>query len=174
MGNPPTCSSPSISPFHQWLETDYIPRDSEVDQVKDFLESHLIRREVLATEIAEAKMIVDSLKEGRMCLQNAIDAHWAIVHPVRRVPKDVWQKIFIYCLPTTHLPVMSATEMPLVLTQVCTLWRNIALSSPKLWSSLHITIPQGRNHRSQWDVTARALMAVDRWLGKATGEKLSI
>ncbi|RXW22647.1 hypothetical protein EST38_g3207 [Candolleomyces aberdarensis] len=164
----------TASPFRQWLETGYIPLDSEVDQVKGFLESHIIRREVLATQIADAKMILDSLKEGRAHLQNAIDAHWSLVHPARRVPKDVWQKIFIYCLPTNHLPVMSATEMPLVLMRVCSLWRDIALSAPIIWSSLHLTIPRGCTPRSHLDVTGTAVQAVHNWLGRSAGEKLSI
>ncbi|KAJ2927800.1 hypothetical protein H1R20_g9300, partial [Candolleomyces eurysporus] len=119
-------------------------------------------------------MILDSLKEGRAHLQNAIDAHWSIVHPIRRVPKDVWQKIFIYCLPTNYLPIMSATEMPLVLMRVCSLWQDIAVSTPILWSSLHLTIPQGRTPSSHLDVTSAAVQAVHNWLGRSAGEKLTI
>ncbi|KAF8988742.1 hypothetical protein BDQ17DRAFT_1373884 [Cyathus striatus] len=36
---------------------------------------------------------------------------------------------------------MSATEAPMLLTQICSSWRRIALSTPRIWSSIHIVLP---------------------------------
>ena len=36
---------------------------------------------------------------------------------------------------------MSATDAPVVLTRVCSLWRSVALTTPCIWAKIHIPIP---------------------------------
>jgi hypothetical protein len=38
---------------------------------------------------------------------------------------------------------MSLKEAPLLLGRICSSWRKIVLCTPRLWSSLHITVPGG-------------------------------
>lgn len=58
--------------------------------------------------------------------------------PIRRVPSDILRTIFEHCLPTHRNPTMAAIEAPVVLTQVCSSWRSIAITSLRLWAQLHI------------------------------------
>ena len=51
---------------------------------------------------------------------------------------DILGVIFSHCLATHRNPVMSASEAPILLTQICRDWRSIALSIPRLWSRLYI------------------------------------
>ncbi|KAF8975690.1 hypothetical protein BDQ17DRAFT_243512 [Cyathus striatus] len=36
---------------------------------------------------------------------------------------------------------MSAMEAPMLLTRICSSWRRIALSTPRIWSAIHIVLP---------------------------------
>ncbi|KAJ6561761.1 hypothetical protein B0H19DRAFT_87398 [Mycena capillaripes] len=46
--------------------------------------------------------------------------------------------VFPVCLPADRNANMSSAEAPLLLWHVCRSWRNVALSTPRLWASLHI------------------------------------
>ncbi|KAJ7782493.1 hypothetical protein DFH07DRAFT_704529, partial [Mycena maculata] len=59
-----------------------------------------------------------------------VEAHKA---PTRRLPLDFIQEIFVACLPTHWNCAMSASEAPVILGPVCSSWRSISLSTPRLW-----------------------------------------
>ncbi|KAF9007877.1 hypothetical protein BDQ17DRAFT_175652 [Cyathus striatus] len=50
-------------------------------------------------------------------------------------------EIFLACLPADRNPCMSVTDAPLLLTRVCSSWRSIAHSTPRLWAAIHIVLP---------------------------------
>ncbi|KAJ7249720.1 hypothetical protein B0H12DRAFT_1019546, partial [Mycena haematopus] len=58
----------------------------------------------------------------------------SVVYPVLTLPPEITSEIFCHCLPTERQSdIVNPKEAPLVLTQVCGLWRNIAISTPELW-----------------------------------------
>jgi hypothetical protein len=63
--------------------------------------------------------------------------------PFRNVSYDVLREIFFHCLPEHPLDeVQPNTNIaPILLCHVCSSWRAVALSSPFLWSHLHIKLP---------------------------------
>ncbi|KAF9447525.1 hypothetical protein P691DRAFT_649108, partial [Macrolepiota fuliginosa MF-IS2] len=77
-----------------------------------------------------------SLEQGK--LRASIEAYRSLISPARRLLPEILQEIFFHCLPTAHNTTMSAKEPPLVLGRVCSRWRQIAYSTPRLWSSIHI------------------------------------
>lgn len=85
--------------------------------------------------------MIDDLSIKREHLRKYVDAHRVLLLPVRRLPAEILQEIFIHCLPTEHNAVRSVTEPPLLLGRICRAWRTIALWTPQLWSSVHIVIP---------------------------------
>ncbi|KAF8351025.1 hypothetical protein F5887DRAFT_1068775 [Amanita rubescens] len=64
--------------------------------------------------------------------------------PINRLPQDVLAEIFVQCLPKIELWYSSAegppTEdvAPLLLCSVCSSWRKLVLSVPRLWQRLSI------------------------------------
>ncbi|KAJ7068783.1 hypothetical protein C8F01DRAFT_1119273 [Mycena amicta] len=68
------------------------------------------------------------------------------VFPVNNLPPEILSEIFVYCLealtPVESVPSFNAKRptAPLLLTQICRTWRNIALSTPKLWRCLSVCI----------------------------------
>ncbi|KAM6501588.1 hypothetical protein JOM56_001565 [Amanita muscaria] len=58
--------------------------------------------------------------------------------PYKKIPKEIWLYIFeLYCQPG-RLSTRVTGQPPVVLTQVCSAWRQIAILMPKLWSDVHL------------------------------------
>ncbi|KAJ7842731.1 hypothetical protein B0H14DRAFT_2780339 [Mycena olivaceomarginata] len=107
------------SPFQDILHTNAVPTDAECDSIHALLRGP--RKEVVASQ-------------KRAKLEEFIDAHLALVSPFRRLPDDIVRAIFLATLPLTR-------NWPLLLGRVCRSWRALALTTPRLWASMHIVVP---------------------------------
>jgi hypothetical protein len=68
----------------------------------------------------------------------------AQITPIQTLPYDVLFDIFdIFTLPCPGVPSLS---MALTLSHVCRSWRDVALTSPKLWADVSIRLPWSRCH----------------------------
>ena len=75
-----------------------------------------------------------------MCAQNLQPPNTPLP-PVRRVPVDILSMVFLECLPdrdNTQL-VPSARTAPLLVSAICSDWREIAISTPHLWNSIFLS-----------------------------------
>ncbi|KAJ7252089.1 hypothetical protein B0H12DRAFT_623079 [Mycena haematopus] len=93
-----------------------------------------------------------------------------------RLPLDIIAEIFIACLPTHRNCVMSATEAPVILGRICSSWRTISLSTPRLWSRLHIVQPESL-HWPNGPYEARVAQRLEvgnAWLKRSGNLPLSI
>ncbi|KAJ6594653.1 hypothetical protein B0H19DRAFT_916822, partial [Mycena capillaripes] len=139
------------SPFTLRLNTNYVPSDEEITLIRANLVSH-------SQELARIDEFIRELSEKREKIRSYIDSHKALISYPRRLPPDIVREIFIACLPTTINAVLSVQEAPLALCRICSAWRRIALSSPRLWTSIHLPIDFILNKKEQ------RLSAVARWL----------
>ncbi|KAJ7080540.1 hypothetical protein C8R44DRAFT_653552, partial [Mycena epipterygia] len=120
---------PADSPFADKLHTNYLPTESEISGIRNLLV-------VPAAELARVDAQINELMAKRESLKTAIDAHNAhnaLISPLRRVPQDVLQEIFLACLPTAHNAVIDPGEAPLLLGRICSHWRSLAWSTPRIW-----------------------------------------
>ncbi|KAJ7615667.1 hypothetical protein DFH06DRAFT_1108078 [Mycena polygramma] len=115
------------SPFREYLDTNYVPTDTEIEHIRAYLEPH-------EAELARLVSLVRELKDH-------IQSHRTLISHSRRLPQDILEQVFLACLPTLHNAVMSPMEPPLLLGRICSEWRSIAFSMPRLWASLHIPEP---------------------------------
>ncbi|KAF7343479.1 hypothetical protein MVEN_01780800 [Mycena venus] len=129
------------SPFASRLGTNHCPQDEELARIKGLLIEPCLRLKRLEDDIAVMQKAIDKLKEERDAVSAFVEAHKALASPLRRLPLDLIQEIFMACLPTNRNCVMSAIEAPVLLGRVCSSWRNISLSTPRLWSRLHVVEP---------------------------------
>ncbi|EDR15504.1 uncharacterized protein LACBIDRAFT_321380 [Laccaria bicolor S238N-H82] len=129
------------SPYASNLHTNYTPTESEILEIKQLLTEPLKRLSSLDAEIERVQSILDELHREHRALSDEIEAHRALISPIRQLPLDVLEEIFVHCLPKGRNAVMSAQEAPILLGRICSAWRSIALSTPRLWSSLHIPTP---------------------------------
>ncbi|KAF8910610.1 hypothetical protein CPB84DRAFT_1231141 [Gymnopilus junonius] len=86
---------------------------------------------------SQLKRLHASQEESR----NSIRILNSALAPIRRLPPEVLTEIFRLCLPKEKFIRPSASHAPLLLTQVCSAWRTICISSATLWSSLEIGKP---------------------------------
>ncbi|KAJ7486629.1 hypothetical protein FB451DRAFT_1534559 [Mycena latifolia] len=129
------------SPFQNILHTNAVPSDADCQRIQDFLTEPQRELANLTDEISRMQNLIDELTEKRAALDNFINAHLAMVSPARRLPDDIVRAIFIACLPSHRNPAITSKESPLLLCQICSTWRLLALSTPRLWASMHVVLP---------------------------------
>ncbi|KAJ7429102.1 hypothetical protein B0H11DRAFT_2418089 [Mycena galericulata] len=129
------------SPFNRMLHTNVIPTDLESKQIHDLLTGFFESLENLDEDSSHIHASLHALDLKRTRLRANIQAHRALVSPARRLHEDVLREIFLSCLPTSHNGIMHPSHSPLLLGQVCSGWRQITVTTPQLWASLHIVIP---------------------------------
>ncbi|KAF8128307.1 hypothetical protein K438DRAFT_1888700 [Mycena galopus ATCC 62051] len=169
------------SPFASQLGTNYCPTDAELGQIKGLLVEPCMKLKGLDDEISIMRKALDKLTEDRDALGAYVDAHRTLLSPIRRLPLDIIEEIFVACLPTHRNCVMSAQEAPVILGRICSSWRTISLSTPRLWSRLHIvepTRPYNTPYRSAGELlrvkTAQRLEVANAWLRRSGKCPLSI
>ncbi|KAF8903869.1 hypothetical protein CPB84DRAFT_1773585 [Gymnopilus junonius] len=113
--------------------------DTAIQEVKELLKIPLGELDEIDKQILDLQAQVKSLEERRDEIQKCVDKYHLLLSPIRRLPDDALHEIFYHCLSTHRNPIISSSEAPVLLTHVCRKWRAIALSSPRLWSQLHIT-----------------------------------
>ncbi|KAJ7816529.1 hypothetical protein B0H14DRAFT_2844683 [Mycena olivaceomarginata] len=150
------------SPFSAQLGTNYCPTDAEVLEIRSLLVEPTRRIKHLDDEIAELQNAIDKLVAER----DSLGAY-----------------IFVACLPTHRNCVMSAAEAPVLLGRICSAWRAISLTTPRLWSKLHLAEPeppqrpyQLSNAQAQKlsDKIAQRVEVTKMWLGRSGQCPLSL
>ncbi|KAJ6573164.1 hypothetical protein DFH09DRAFT_1152418 [Mycena vulgaris] len=146
------------SPFQQFLGTNYVPTDIEVERIRAELASH-------KAALARIEGLIHNLSAERDRLKDYIGSHRALISHPRRLPQDVVQEIFLACLPADRNAAMRRTEAPLLLCRICSYWRTVALSMRRLWASLDVSA----------DFSSRnCATAVAEWLERSDPLPLSL
>ncbi|KAJ3719333.1 hypothetical protein C8R42DRAFT_723021 [Lentinula raphanica] len=151
------------SPFVEKIGTNHSPSADELLELRSILAEPYAKLERLETEIARALCEKEKLNKF-------IDAHRALMSPIRQIPDEVLGEIFVHCLPTDRNAIRSLDEAPLLLTTICRDWRRVALRTPRLWSSLHIFLPPDLNNQAM----SRRVTGIRTWLGRSGTLPLSI
>ncbi|KAL0573424.1 hypothetical protein V5O48_008546 [Marasmius crinis-equi] len=120
------------SPFSHLLNSDYVPSLDERVAIKSWLSSPEEQLKFLDEEIFRLQTERDRLK-------SLVEQHRMLLSPFRRFPIEIWEEIFVHCLPS--IPARTLKNAPLLLTRICRSWREIALGTPRLWNNIHIHIP---------------------------------
>ncbi|KAJ7238572.1 hypothetical protein B0H12DRAFT_1137240 [Mycena haematopus] len=160
------------SPFMHRLNTNYVPSDSEILEIRAVLlgpENELAR---IDARLEDMESALAQLKEQRALLKRPIDAHRALISPLRRVSEDVLIEIFLSCLPSEHNALINTAEAPLILGRICRHWRSVAYSAPLLWRTIHIP-PLDYSHMPP-KILSRLETLVEEWLERSATCSLSL
>ncbi|KAF8174588.1 hypothetical protein BJ912DRAFT_989911 [Pholiota molesta] len=154
------------SKFADKLETNYIPSTTEIAEIKSYVS-------LVNDKVSDYDAPISRQREQ---LQETVTAHEALVSPLRRLPPEILQIIFVWCLSQNRNAVMHASEAPVLLGRICSEWRRISLATPELWASLHI-VPPNVNFSNPTSSTARFQRKRDlisMWLDRSGACPLSI
>ncbi|KAK7038204.1 hypothetical protein R3P38DRAFT_2904988 [Favolaschia claudopus] len=82
------------------------------------------------------------------------------------LPLEILAEIFTHCLPDVDFITPNPSTAPLALCGVCHQWREVALSTPTLWSSLELILDPAALDKGpcQWDAYVYLCMT---WLARA-------
>ena len=90
--------------------------------------------------------------------------------PISRIPPELLLEIFIRCVELEELSssdVLQVSRSPLLLGQICHLWRNLSLDNPILWTRLTILCPTLDGKESYID-------GIKQWLDRSGTLSLAI
>ncbi|KAJ6585373.1 hypothetical protein B0H19DRAFT_926533, partial [Mycena capillaripes] len=124
------------SPFSDRLNTNYVPSEAEVVELRALLVDPVDELARLDAQIQQMEFALSQLRERHASLRAPIDSHRALISPIRRISRDVLLEIFFSCLPE-HNALIDPAEVPMLLGHICRHWRSVAYSTPSLWSSIH-------------------------------------
>ncbi|KAJ3507139.1 hypothetical protein NLJ89_g6474 [Agrocybe chaxingu] len=158
------------------LFTNHIPTAAEIGDIKQYVSRINEKLSDYDSQIANLEATLLDLQKKRNDLQQVGQAHEALISPVRRLPTEILQTIFEWCLPTNRNAVMHASEAPVLLGRVCAEWRRISLSTPQLWASLHI-VPPNVNFAKPVSSTSRFQRKrelIEMWLSRSGDCPLNI
>ncbi|KAJ7578077.1 hypothetical protein C8J56DRAFT_869002, partial [Mycena floridula] len=110
------------------------PSDMERDQIKELLE-------ISEGDIQRLTRSIDALLVQRKQTAQKITSYNAILSPMRGLPRDVLQEIFSHCVRSKTAMPMKTSSAPLLLCRICSSWREVALATSEIWSSISIVLP---------------------------------
>ncbi|KAJ6584010.1 hypothetical protein DFH09DRAFT_1359936 [Mycena vulgaris] len=147
------------SRFADKLDTNYVPSDAEMEQLRTLL--------------------MDPMDDSERSVR-----HWKRELTGTRLswrPFDASPTTFLgKSFPTAHNALIDPGEAPMLLGRICKHWRSVAYSPPTIWSSLHIP-----SLMEEWDenlpvvpvpqsVERKLEQVVAAWLDRAAACPLSI
>lgn len=126
-------------------------------------EKHLT---LLDIELERAQAVVDKIKNKRLDLCGQVYAYRSVFSLIRRLPPEILGQIFVFCLGGDVYSRPDSSVAPLLLCEVCTIWRTVALKHPELWKGIIV-------HLTRRDCS-KPINMMKRWLDRAKSLPLSI
>lgn len=154
---------PPPPPAPELFRTNCAPSDTQANAIRDSLTSLRSSAELqkLDDNIEHLQGVLEELKRKQSELRAFFQENEPLISAQRRLPPELWMQIFMYCLPDDAHVVQDHTHAPLLITNVCSYWRTIALSTPRLWSSLYVCMTHGQEY------TPILQAVVEAWLHRS-------
>ncbi|KAJ6477613.1 hypothetical protein C8R45DRAFT_363383 [Mycena sanguinolenta] len=131
---------------------------AQIDPPKMSVEQLRARIVELDSEIELQKKLLEKLETDKICVLHQLNA---ALDPVARLPREISSEIFLLSLAPSPT---GEQDVPTALLRICNAWSGIALSTPRLWTTVRIHFPCG-------DHCAEVLL---NWFKRARNLPLSI
>ncbi|KAJ7641166.1 hypothetical protein FB45DRAFT_999956 [Roridomyces roridus] len=117
----------------------------------------------LDAEIHELQQRIHALQTEQESCQQRLDTY---KYPVLTLPNEITTEIFMHFLPPyPTCPPLRGLDSPTTLTHICRKWREIALTSPRLWRAFRTVYTANRAEQTR---------TVQTWLERSGSCPLSI
>jgi hypothetical protein len=162
-------------PIASLLKTNKPPIASDVSAIHRAISKTEFDISNLDCQISQAVANLNDLRHKRAQDERQLKTLKGIMHPIRRTPPELLAAIFVLTLPrqwqlwsSSILGSESSWYRKAVLLpgRVCRLWRDISLTTPRLWSNISITL-KGESCEAEVNL-------VDTWLSRTGQLPLSI
>jgi hypothetical protein len=157
------CRKTMEAPFklHLWQNT--CPTDDEMLDIRAAIKANSRSAQAIDEEIAHILDSVSNLIKKRDAHIDAEKSYSTLLQPIRRTPDDILSLIFQACIPQDRLT-MTRTHPAVLISHVCRRWRQLSLSTPQLWSGIHLLLPEHPVRRQPRDLRADfvSLKAMDK------------
>ncbi|KAJ7081355.1 hypothetical protein B0H15DRAFT_854861 [Mycena belliarum] len=151
-----------------YAHTNEPPSDIDLPHISHLLHDEQTALRSLDAQIAALRSQISELNRARAARAKRARKLSAITSPLRVLPPEILSLIFMHCRgtrrPKTHDSVLNtrALDVPLLLLQICSRWRRVALDTPRLWEELRIDLTWSTEPKLQllklWLVHARPYM----------------
>lgn len=160
------------SPIPQLLGSNAVPSGDQCQFIHSAINVATVDVRRLEEEIRHVGTVLAQLQGERQALEEFVDTHQAFLTPARRVYPEIWAEIFKCCSRGSRhrrFPEVADSfnprEGPLVLAQVCSAWRRIAVATPQLWTTIRLIY-------NEYNVSQRALVRM--WIQRSGGLPLTV
>lgn len=150
----------SVIVIEDLLRTNDIPSESDRTKIKTIVHQGERDLALLESEIHETTVLLENLRLRQLHLRDQMKVCKRIISPLRRLPAELIREIF-HAFRADIVERSVLRKAILSLSQICSRWREIALSMPGLWSSLDI------HFRSDDDTSFCQREFIQMWLGRA-------
>ncbi|KAJ7227461.1 hypothetical protein GGX14DRAFT_347403, partial [Mycena pura] len=120
------------SPCPELLFNNFVPTDSQIQEIVDVIGGREEELSHIDTEMAQLQLMIDRLRSRRAELQNFVKSHRSVISAIRRLPSEILCEIFSHCVDLT-CAAFDFTNPLSDIIRVCDRWRSVALGFPLLW-----------------------------------------
>lgn len=149
------------------FRTNLVPNKLELAEVKSTLLSGQSELTRLETEMQRTWAEFSRLEQKHSALRKQMNACKAVISPIRLIPTELLAEIFVLMPDPFPYYRPRSDSAPLLLCQVCSVWRNVAIGLPALWTGITIT------HLSTENFTKQMNLA-NIWLDRAKSLPVSM
>ncbi|KAJ7096904.1 hypothetical protein C8R44DRAFT_643757, partial [Mycena epipterygia] len=119
------------------FSTNIPPTDLQSDDIRRLITE--LQQDVLDTDrqYPIAQLTFSHIAARQRQRQRDIAALTVVLSPVRQIPRELLVEIFQFCSTNSRLSKRYSIDnprgAPLVLSRVCSFWRDVAVNTPRLW-----------------------------------------
>lgn len=159
------------SPLPHLLDGNQYAEGSQISVIHDAITLPLLLISTLDDEISRQETALTELRRKRDGIESYVKVHRGLLAPFRWIPEDIMLEIFMHFKDEWgNKARFSVKHGPLAITGVCQRWRNIALRTPSLWSSIPVAI-DSYHDAADW-ILLEAMLKT--WLNRTKSYPLSI
>ncbi|KAK7042294.1 hypothetical protein R3P38DRAFT_2889578 [Favolaschia claudopus] len=117
------------------LQSNETPLDSQIPAIRSEIDR-------IRAELAVSLVTRNEFDEDLRNMEEHLNAHSAILSPIRRIPPEILSEIFSWTSSFERIGTFGAHEVampPWDLTHVCRAWRAVARGDSELWSRIRIS-----------------------------------
>ncbi|KAF9054398.1 hypothetical protein BJ165DRAFT_1522937 [Panaeolus papilionaceus] len=142
--------------FQSLLKNNDKPPDSLIPGLHERLIGPSAELDSIDRETDDLNQQFQKLQNECNEIESSISRYKQVIAPLRILPDDILREIFLQCalsacpnppknpLSLVELPFPSPEAIhlpPILLTRICKRWRDVALTTPQLWSRIAFTLP---------------------------------